>query len=101
MVLLVSDLKRDYIQTHFAELEKVAAGEVQRRFEAMKQVAQEEFEAQGISPEQIRHGRAIDLRYSIQKYELPVTVAGTVLTETDKIGWGPLCASGHRQNYWS
>jgi len=101
MGLLVSDLKRDYIQTHFAELEKVAAGEVQRRFEAMEQVAQEEFEAQGISPEQIRHGRAIDLRYSIQKYELPVTVAGTVLTETDKIGWRRMFDELHEKHYGS
>ena len=101
MGLLVSDLKRDYIQTHFAELEKVAAGEVQRRFEAMERVAQEEFEAQGISPEQIRHGRAIDLRYSIQKYELPVAVARTVLTETDKIGWRRMFDELHEKHYGS
>jgi len=101
MGLLVSDLKRDYIQTHFAELEKVAAGEVQRRFEAMERVAQEEFEAQGISPEQIRHGRAIDLRYSIQKYELPVPVARTVLTETDKIGWRRMFDELHEKHYGS
>ena len=101
MGLLVSDLKRDYILTHFAELEKVAAGEVQRRFEAMEEVAQEEFEAQGISPGQIRHERAIDLRYSIQKYELPVAVAGTVLTETDKTGWRRMFDELHEKHYGS
>lgn len=101
MGLLVSDLKRDYIQTHFAELEQVAASEIQRRFETMERVAQEEFEAQGISPEQIRHERAIDLRYSIQKYELPVPVAGAPLTEADKIGWRRTFDGLHEKHYGS
>ncbi|MBI2348950.1 MAG: hydantoinase/oxoprolinase family protein [Deltaproteobacteria bacterium] len=99
--LLVSDLKRDYIQTHFAELEKVAASEVQKRFEAMERVAREEFEAQGISPDKIRHERAIDLRYSIQKYELPVPVARTVLAETDKSGWRRTFDEQHEKHYGS
>jgi N-methylhydantoinase A len=38
----------------------------------MENTAQHEFESQGIPPERIVHERAIDLRYSIQKYELPV-----------------------------
>ena len=99
--LLVSDLKRDYIQTHFAELEKVAASEVQRRFEAMERIAREEFAAQGISPDKIQHERAIDLRYSIQKYELPVPVARTVLAETDKGGWRRTFDELHEKHYGS
>ncbi|MBI2360529.1 MAG: hydantoinase/oxoprolinase family protein, partial [Deltaproteobacteria bacterium] len=101
MGLLVSDLKRDYIQTHFAEMEKVAASEVQRRFEEMERAAEEEFSTQGIPPEQIAHERAIDLRYSIQKYELPVTVARTALTEADKIGWRRMFDELHERHYGS
>jgi N-methylhydantoinase A len=85
--LLVSDLKRDYVQTHFAELDKIDVGEIQRRFESMEAVAQQEFESQGIPREQIVHERAIDLRYSIQKYELPVPVARSGLKPDAKAGW--------------
>ena len=49
MGLLVSDLKRDYVQTHFALLDEVNVADVERRFEAMEAVAQQEFESQGIA----------------------------------------------------
>jgi N-methylhydantoinase A len=99
--LLVSDLKRDYIQTHFADLEEVPAGEIQRRFEAMELAAEEEFAAQGIAVDQIGYERAIDLRYSIQKYELPVPVARTALAESDKSGRRRLFDELHEKHYGS
>ena len=101
MGLLVSDLKRDYVQTHFADLEGVSATEVQARFEAMAAQAQQEFEAQGISPERIRHERALDLRYSIQKYELAVPVAGRPLQDSDKLAWRRSFDELHEKQYGS
>ena len=101
MGLLVSDLKRDYIQTHFAELETVDVEEIQRRFEAMEAVAQREFESQGIAPERIAHERAIDLRYSIQKYELPVPVARRPLTAEDTTAWRRTFDEIHEKHFGS
>jgi N-methylhydantoinase A len=101
MGLLVSDLKRDYIQTHFADLESVDVGEIQRRFETMEMAAQQEFESQGIPPEQIVHERAIDLRYSIQKYELPVPVARSGLPPDSIAAWRRAFDETHEKHFGS
>ncbi|MBM4262437.1 MAG: hydantoinase/oxoprolinase family protein [Deltaproteobacteria bacterium] len=101
MGLLVSDLKRDYVQTHFALLENVDVTEVARRFESMEATAQQEFESQGIAREQIVHERAIDLRYSIQKYELPVPVARGNLNGEMKLQWRRLFDETHEKHFGS
>lgn len=101
MGLLVSDLKRDYVQTHFALLEDVDVTEVANRFQTMEKVAQEEFESQGIPPEQIVHERAIDLRYSIQKYELPVPVAHSGLNDAARADWRRMFDETHEKHFGS
>ena len=101
MGLLVSDLKRDYIQTHFADLEAVEVGEIERRFAAMETTAQQEFESQGIAREQIVHERAIDLRYSIQKYELPVAVARFGLRQDAIAAWRRAFDETHEKHFGS
>jgi len=98
---LVSDLKRDYIQTHFADLASVDVEALQRRFDAMEALAQQEFESQGIPPGQIVHERAIDLRYSIQKYELPVPVARSGLKPADVIAWRDAFHEIHEKHFGS
>ena len=99
--LLVSDLKRDYVQTHFAELEEVDVREMQQRFESMEAAAQQEFESQGIARDQIVHERAIDLRYSIQKYELAVPVTRGELREDDKYKWRGMFHDIHEKHFGS
>ena len=101
MGLLVSDLKRDYIQTHFADLASVDVDELQRRFDGMEALAQQEFESQGIAPEQIVHERAIDLRYSIQKYELPVPVARAGLKPEAIAAWRKAFDEIHEKHFGS
>jgi N-methylhydantoinase A len=101
MGLLVSDLKRDYIQTHFAELEDLEVAEVQRRFETMENTAQHEFESQGIPPERIVHERAIDLRYSIQKYELPVPLTRDDTDAQAKARWRRAFDEVHEKHFGS
>ncbi|MBI2364277.1 MAG: hydantoinase/oxoprolinase family protein [Deltaproteobacteria bacterium] len=99
--LLVSDLKRDYVQTHFASLEEVEVGEIERRFQSMEAVAQHEFESQGIPSERIVHERAIDLRYSIQKYELAVPVERGALAPDAKIAWRKAFDATHEKHFGS
>jgi N-methylhydantoinase A len=101
MGLLVSDLKRDTTQTHFAELDQIEVEEIERRFESMELSAQQEFESQGIAPERIVHERAIDLRYSIQKYELPVPVARRKLRADDKAEWRRAFDGVHEKHFGS
>jgi len=101
MGLLVSDLKRDYVQTRLADLDKVQVAEVQDCFTAMEATALQEMQEEQIPAEDVRFERKLDLRYSIQKYELAVPVAGGKLQETDKATWRRLFDERHEQHYGS
>lgn len=101
MGLLISDLKRDYIQTCVAELDDVKAGEAQERFESMEAMAEREMEEDRIPAGQIHFERGLDLRYSIQKYELAIPVAGGKIEEADKTTWRRLFDERHEQHYGS
>ncbi len=99
MGLLVSDLKRHYLQSHFAVLSDIAASEVQARFEAMEAAARRELEEDGLPAEQIQCERSLDLRYSIQKYELGIPVADGTLQDSDKATWRRQFDEKHEQHY--
>jgi N-methylhydantoinase A len=99
MGLLVADLRRDYVQSRFADLAGVTAGEVQRRFEEIEATARQELEGEGIAPARIACERALDLRYSIQKYELTVPVAGGALKAEDTAVWRRLFDERHEQHF--
>ncbi len=101
MGLLVSDLKLDNVQTHFADLASLDVAEVEGRFEAMEAAARQEFESQGVPPAIIMHERAVDLRYSIQKYELPVPVENGALDEDAKAGWRKMFDEIHEKHFGS
>jgi len=101
MGLLVADLRRDYVQSRFADLESVTASAVQTRFEEMEVTARRELEKEGIDPAAVVCERALDLRYSIQKYELTVPVAGGALKEADAVAWRGLFDERHEQHYGS
>ena len=99
MGLLVADLRRDYVRSRFADLEAVTAAEVQHHFEEIEATARRELEQEGIAPARIACARALDLRYSIQKYELTVTVAGGALKAEDTAAWRRLFDERHEQHY--
>jgi N-methylhydantoinase A len=97
--LLVSNLKRDYVQSHFADLEDVSPSAIQGRFEGMEARGRQELEEEGIPADEVQCERALDLRYSIQKYELTVPVTGGALQESDKAAWRRLFDERHEQQY--
>jgi len=99
MGLLVSDLKRDYVRTRFADLEMIAAREIQALFETMEAESRDELVREGIAREKISYERSLDLRYSIQKYELTVPVGGGALAEGDKAAWRGRFDELHEQHY--
>ncbi len=99
MGLLVSDLKRDYVQTHVAGLQSASVSQIQARFEQMEAAALEELRGEDIPGDAITCDRALDLRYSIQKYELSVPVAAGVLSETHKPQWREQFDQRHEQTF--
>ena len=101
MGLLVSDLKRDYVQTRLGDLDEVQVREVQDCFAAMEATALQEMKEEQISVADVRFERKLDLRYSIQKYELAVPVAEGKLREIDKTTWRRLFDERHEQHYGS
>ncbi|HSU87550.1 MAG TPA: hydantoinase/oxoprolinase family protein, partial [Terriglobia bacterium] len=101
MGLLVSDLKRDYVQTTLGDLDEVQVAEVQDCFAAMEAAALQEMNEEQISAADVRFERKLDLRYSIQKYELPVPAAEGELREIDKTTWRRLFDERHEQHYGS
>jgi N-methylhydantoinase A len=99
MGLLISDLKRDYVRTRFADLEKVDIQEVEANFAELKQRAAEELAAEKIPLPEVRFERALDLRYAIQKYELTVPIEDGPLKENAKATWRSLFDARHEQHY--
>lgn len=99
MGLLVSDLKRDYVRSRFADLEKIAAREIHALFETMEAEARDELAGEGIAREKISCERSLDLRYGVQKYELTVPVGGGVLRESDRAAWRRRFEELHEQHY--
>ena len=99
MGLLISDLKRDYVHTRFADLEKVSIDEVQANFAALEKAAMEELSAEEIALKPIRFERALDLRYAIQKYELTLPINAGDLKASDKVIWRRLFDERHEQQY--
>ena len=101
MGLLVSDLKRDYVQTRLGDLDQVKVAEVQDCFAAMEAMALQEMKEEQIAAGDVRFERKLDLRYSIQKYELAVPVAEGKVEEADKATWRRLFDERHEQHYGS
>ena len=101
MGLLVSDLKRDYVQTRLGDLDQIKVAEVQDCFAAMEATALQEMKEEQIAAGEVRFERKLDLRYSIQKYELAVPVAEGELRDTDKAMWRQLFDERHEQHYGS
>ena len=99
MGLLVADFQRDYIRTRIADLVNVTAAEVQARFEELERAALDELTTEQVATDKIRFARALDLRYTIQKYELSVPIGAGKLVESDKPLWRQLFDDRHEQQY--
>ena len=78
MGLLVSDLKRDYLRTRRRGFEEVSAEEVKRNSRNSKNWRSKSWRRKIFRRANPFRAR-LDLRYTIQKYELAVPVAGGTL----------------------
>jgi N-methylhydantoinase A len=99
MGLLISDLKRDYLQTRFADLEEITVDHVCENFAALEKSAAQELALEGIFLTGVIFERALDLRYGIQKYELTVPVISGDLDASQKNIWRRAFDERHEQQY--
>jgi N-methylhydantoinase A len=72
--MLYSDVRRDYLQVFFGDLDRLDHGEVEAGFRALCQRAASELAEEGFAPEMSRIAREIDLRYRGQLWSIGVGV---------------------------
>jgi N-methylhydantoinase A len=81
--LVATDLKRDYVKTHYTALAEADPAAVAAVYESMEAAAREMLRAADIPQQRWVLQRAADVRYSRQAYELTVPVtSGTVTGDT-------------------
>ena len=83
--MLLSDLRRDYLQTRIVELSKVdAAEQLSDVFTALEEQALREYESEGIAPERVHFLRYGRLRYQNQEHSTEIDLPGGPLTADQK-----------------
>jgi len=74
--MLMADVRRDYVLTHFARLADLDMSELEGRYRGLEEEGLEELRRLGIDPDRIVFERAADLRYIGQEHAVAVPVAG-------------------------
>ncbi|HUG36373.1 MAG TPA: hydantoinase/oxoprolinase family protein [Candidatus Limnocylindrales bacterium] len=80
--LVASDLRRDYVKTFYAPLAAAALGDLGAAYAEMEAAARAMLDGAGLPAAQREIGRAADLRYGRQAYELTVPVGAGPITAT-------------------
>jgi len=97
--LVVTDLKRDYSRTLYADLAALASGRVAGSPHEMEVTAGAWLASAGIPPERRALVRAADVRYRRQAYELTVPLAEGPITRESLDGLAAAFHEKHRQTY--
>ncbi|MED5408385.1 MAG: hydantoinase/oxoprolinase family protein [Pseudomonadota bacterium] len=97
--LVVTDVRRDYGRTLYRQLTDLDAGEIDVVWSELQTQGEKMLSATGIEPDRWRFRRSADLRYSRQAYELNVTAATGLFTETDKERLAEAFHARHQQTY--
>lgn len=72
--MLMTDLRRDYIQTYNKRLGQVEIGEINRAWDTLEQGAWQQYEADGLAREAVMYARFADMRYVGQEHTVKVQV---------------------------
>ena len=97
--LVATDLKRDYVKTHFIALHEADKSAVAAAFGDMETAARAMLTAANIPQEQWRLERSADLRYGRQAYELSVPARTGEITQGTLDELAQLFHEKHRQTY--
>ncbi len=82
--LLLSDFRRDYVQTLIASLDEIDLADLNAAFDLLEKQALADMESEGVPADQVVLVRSADLRYLGQGYELEASVPAGVLSETER-----------------
>jgi N-methylhydantoinase A len=81
--LLVADVRRDFVRTHVALVDALAASQIRDRLEALREEGERELEAAGYPAIRRRFVASLDMRYSGQAFELSVPVTFDVADRSE------------------
>jgi N-methylhydantoinase A len=81
--LLTADFRYDFSSTFLRKVNEIDLGDLNREYHELEEKALEQMEREGISGENIKLVRSVDMRYSGQAYELNIPVPfGTLNAKT-------------------
>ncbi len=82
--MLLSDLRRDYLQTRIVEMDQAAAaGEISATLAAMEEQAYQEYEAEGIDRSRVRFVRHGSFRYQNQEHSTEIELPNGPIAADD------------------
>ena len=76
--MLLADMRRDYVQTHFQLLADISMEQLEERYRQLEQEGLRELQAVGIPTDQVVFERAADMRYVGQEHAVAVTTPANV-----------------------
>ncbi|MFI5268770.1 MAG: hydantoinase/oxoprolinase family protein, partial [Chloroflexota bacterium] len=79
--MLLADLRRDYVLTHFTKLADLDMAELEGLYQGLEQQGLQALTEAGIKPEQSVFERAADMRYVGQEHSVAINVPGKVDAE--------------------
>jgi len=79
--MMMSDLRRDYLMTHLADLKPGSAARIEAAFAEAESLAQSQFAAEGVPPEKLRLMRYGKFRYQNQEHTTEVPLIAGPVTE--------------------
>jgi N-methylhydantoinase A len=84
--LIMSDVKHDYVQSKMQPMSELTAADVDAMFDRLEALAAADLRADGFAAEQIKIGRALDLRYAGQGYEITLPCEPKALRDSGLAG---------------
>ena len=96
---LVADLRRDYVRTVAAPVDRVAMAGLRGLVEDLRARAEAELGAEGIPPDGLVVELAADMKYAGQLHEIVVPLPGVTFAEADRGRLRDLFLSEHRRLY--
>jgi N-methylhydantoinase A len=79
--MLLADLRRDYVLTHFSKLADLQMAELERLYQGLEQEGRAALAEAGIQPGQAMMERAADMRYVGQEHSVAINVPASVESE--------------------
>jgi N-methylhydantoinase A len=79
--MLMADVRRDYVQTHFGRLAELSLEELEKLYRQLESEGARALEAIGVTRDRIRCERAADMRYVGQEHAVAVAIPAEVTGE--------------------